>query len=166
MKYKFTYLVFICLTLLCSFQFLKAQSQARDAVDKFIKRQEKQHQAVEYRKARKVMRGDVSHDRREDTAVLYTLEGFGGTNLYLQYLAVFINDGHKSGYAAHRIVGGKNKRILEMKSIIKNRINFETQEYLPNDASCCPSGKGKTSFTYSKRKLKESVRPFAKRKTV
>ena len=142
-----------------------AQNNANNFVDKFVANQAKRERADEYEEARKIIRGDLNGDGKEDVAVLYTLEGFGGTNLYLQYLAVFINRGNKFVYATQRRVGGKNQRILELKSIAKGQINFETQEYLRQDASCCPSGKGHARFTFNNGKLKEiklCVSPKAK----
>ena len=111
------------------------------------------------------MRGDINHDGKEDVVVLYSLEGFsGGTNLWIQYLAIFTNRGGKLVYAAHQSVGGKNQRTLLLKSIAKNRINFDTQEYLGQDASCCPSGKGQATFIFSSGKLKEIKKSVVKRK--
>jgi len=59
-------------------------------VDHFIAKQATQENGEEYRDARKMLLGDVNHDRVPDFAVLYTIESQNGTNNYLQYLAVFV----------------------------------------------------------------------------
>ena len=160
MNYKLvtTFCLSACLMLLCLFLPVQAQSDKIYAlVDRFIARQEKREKAVEYRDARKILRGDVNRDGKEDIVVLYSLEGFfGGTNLWIQYLAVFTNRGNKLVYATHQSIGGKNQRGLLLKSIAKNRIYLDTKEYLRQDASCCPSGKGHASFTFSNGRLKEN----------
>lgn len=156
--YLFAFLTSICLTLP-----VQAQSdKIKIVVDRFIARQEKLEKAVEYKDARKLLRGDVNRDGKEDVIVLYSLEGFfGGKNLWIQYLAVFTNRGNELLYATHQSVGGKNQRGLLLKSIAKGQINFDTQEYLPQDASCCPNGKGRASFTFTNGRLKETKKSVA-----
>src|SRR5262249_53664273 len=66
------------------------QDQDTAAIDAFIARQARQARGEEYKEARKVATGDLNHDGVADTAVLYTIEGQGGSNNYMQYLAVFI----------------------------------------------------------------------------
>lgn len=128
LKLVTAFCLFACVTLLCLFQPVQAQNGEIDTVvDKFIARQEKHEKAVEYKDARKVLRSDINHDGKEDVVVLYSLEGFfGGTNLWIQYLAVFTNQNNKLVYATHRSVGGKNQRGLLLKSIAKGLINFDT----------------------------------------
>lgn len=153
-KIFITYCLFVCLTLLISSQFVQARNNV-SVIDKFIANQAKREKAEEYTEARKIIRGDLNNDGKEEFAVLYTLEGFGGGNLFLQYLAIFTNQGGNLKYVAQQIVGGKDRRILMFKSISKSQINFDTKEYLSKDASCCPSGKGKARFSFSNGKLTE-----------
>ena len=167
LKFVTTFCLLPCLILLCVFLPVQAQNDGIETVvDKFIARQEKREKAVEVKDTRKVLRGDVNHDGKEDAVVLYSLEGFhGGTNLWIQYLAVFANRGNKLVDATHRSVGGKNQRGLLLESIAKGQINLDTQEYLRQDASCCPSGKGHARFVFSNRKLKEIKKHVAKGET-
>src|SRR5687768_17119516 len=72
---------------------LFAQTPAEPAdvvITGFLARQEKKEGAEEYEEAREIASGDVNGDGKDDAVVLYTLEGFQGSNLYLQYLAVFV----------------------------------------------------------------------------
>ena len=87
--------------------------------------------------------------------VLYTLEGQGGSNQYVQYLAVFIDRKGKLTYVTHQVVGGKNRRSIEAVSIKDGKINLQTLEYLSNDASCCPSKKGQMRFVLGGGRLKK-----------
>ena len=121
----------------------------------FLARQEKKEGAEEYEEARKVAGGDVNGDGREDAVVLYTLEGFLGSNLYVQYLAVFVSRGGRLRYLTHRAVGGKGRRSLELDGVSGGKILLKTEEYRPGDASCCPSKKGRARFVLSRDRLKE-----------
>ena len=121
----------------------------------FIARQEEKEGATEYEEAREIGRGDLNGDGKEDAVVLYSLEGFDGSNLYLQYLAVFLSQGDALRYTTHRIVGGKGKRSMALEGISGGKILLKTKEYRPGDASCCPSKKGRASFVLDMRKLKE-----------
>jgi len=146
----------ICLVVFCLSQYVHAQSEDDNGViDSFITKQAKKEKAVEYKDARTIMRGDLNGDGKEDVVALYTLESFKGTNLYLQYLAIFIKDSGNLRRVNHQIVGGKNRRVAELKSVINGEIHLDTQEYLPKDASCCPSKKGNTRFSLIRGKLKE-----------
>lgn len=146
----------ICLVVFCPFQCVHARSGIdSDVIDSFIAKQKKKEKAVEHKDARTIMRGDLNGDGKEDVVALYTLEGFRGTNLYLQYIAIFIRDSGNLRRVTHQIVGGKNRRAVELKSVVNGEINLDTQEYLPKDASCCPSKKGNIRFSIIRGKLKE-----------
>jgi hypothetical protein len=130
-------------------------AQADVVITDFIARQEQKEGAEEYEEAREVARGDVNGDGREDAVVLYTLEGFERSNLYLQYLAIFVSRGGGLRYVTHRIVGGKGLRSLALDGVSGGKILLKTTEYRPGDASCCPSKKRRARFVLDKRKLKE-----------
>ena len=126
-------------------------------LDSFIARIAAKNKAEEHTDARKIMRADLNQDGQEDLIVLYTLENFGGGNLYRQYLAVFDNTRtNRPRLLANEVVGGKNRRQVELTSVEKSRINLTTLNYLPTDASCCPSQKGKVRLTLIKNKFKET----------
>ena len=121
----------------------------------FLARQEEKEGADEYEEAREIGRGDLNGDGKADAVVLYSLEGFDGSNLYLQYLAVFLSRGGGLHYATHRIVGGKGKRSMALEGISAGKILLKTKEYRSGDASCCPSKKGRALFVLEKQKLRE-----------
>ena len=135
-----------------------SQDDGAAVIDSFIARQAKREQGEEYKEARKVMTGDLTHDGEPETVVLYTIEGQGGSNLYIQYLAVFAQKNGKLTPLTHADVGGKSTRGVELTSVENNSIFLNTLSYGPKDASCCPSIKGTTRYTLSGRKLFEQKR--------
>src|ERR1700687_3804708 len=81
----------IAVGIICSSPLALAQSQSDKSIIKsFIAQQAKKERATEYEEARSIVKGDLNADSAEDAVVLYTLEGQGGSNQYVQYLAVFI----------------------------------------------------------------------------
>jgi len=146
----------VALGMVCAAPLALAQSQRDESIIKsFIAQQAKRERATEYEEARSIVRGDLNADSAEDAVVLYTLEGQGGSNQYVQYLAVFLNRKGKLVYATHQVVGGKNRKSIESVSIKDGKINLQTLEYLPTDASCCPSKKGQMRFILSGGRLKK-----------
>jgi hypothetical protein len=146
----------VALGMVCAAPLALAQSQRDESIIKsFIAQQAKRERATEYEEARSIVRGDLNADSAEDAVVLYTLEGQGGSNQYVQYLAVFINRKGKLVYATHQAVGGKNRKSIESVSIKDGKINLQTLEYLPTDASCCPSKKGQMRLILSGGRLKK-----------
>jgi hypothetical protein len=150
-----TFFLPACLLVLSFAGLTFAQSQDTKAVNLFISGQAKKEEAEEYKKARKILRGDINSDGKADLVVLYTLEGYGGGNLYIQYLAVFLSNGKTFRYANHDSAGGKNNRSVELTSIKNGTINLTTLEYSSNDPSCCPSKKGRARFVFQSGRLKE-----------
>jgi hypothetical protein len=132
-----------------------AQSDDKAVVDKYIAAQAKRERGEEPDGIRKTIEGDLNHDGESDVAVLYTIEGQGGSNNYIQYLAVFVR--RKTGlvFAARTPVGGKNRRAIEFISIKNNTMFFETTAYGPRDPSCCPTIKGSTKFVLTGKRLVE-----------
>jgi hypothetical protein len=124
-------------------------------IDSFITRQAKRERGEEYPDARKVVIGDLTHDGQPETVVLYTIEGQGGSNLHIQYLAVFVRRNGKLSAFTHMDVGGKSTRGVEMISVENNSILLDTLNYGPKDASCCPSIKGTTRYVLSGARLRE-----------
>jgi hypothetical protein len=129
---------------------------AEQVVSRFIQSQTSRTRGTEYKEGRKIVTGDLNGDGNPDIAVLYTLEGAHGGNDYNQYLAVFLSVNGKYVYKAHRRVGGRFERNMDLKSIEGGKILFDTMEYLPKDPSCCPSKKGSTQFTLAKGRLVET----------
>jgi hypothetical protein len=127
-------------------------------IDKFLASQESDDNGRQAEGIRTVIKGDLNHDGVPDAAVLYTLEGAGGGNNYTQYLAVFLRVDGRLVPVANAPVGGKLYRAIEIKTIKDNVIFCDTLDYAKNDAACCPTIKGKTSYVLEDKKLKE-VKP-------
>ena len=151
---SFVGLAFFVLTI-SSFEHVSAQANETAIVDKFIAKQAKDENAEVYPVARKVLRGDINGDRKTDLVVLYTLEGFNGSNNYRDYLAVFLGNGKGFRYAGKEVVGGHAGRSVELKSITNGRINLDTMDPKRGDPACCPSKPGKTRYFFRNGKLRE-----------
>jgi len=124
-------------------------------INLFIARQAHRERGEEYAEARKVVAGDLNGDGIPETVVLYTIESQGGSNNYIQYLAVFARRGGHLVAIAHTPVGGKSRRSVELSSVDNQRVNLQTLSYAPKDASCCPSIKGTTSYVLLGQRLSE-----------
>jgi len=135
-----------------------AQTADKAVIDKFIAAQAKREGGEEPDDVRETIEGDLNHDGTADVAVLYTIEGQGGSNNYVQYLAVFVRKKTGLVFAARTPAGGKNRRSIDLTSIKDNVMYFDTTGYADGDGSCCPSIKGKTSFKLTGRKLVEKRR--------
>lgn len=146
-----TFAFFLCSDAVASAR----QDQDAAAIDNYIARQARRERGEEYREARKVVVGDLTHDGVPETVVLYTIEGQDGTNLYTQYLAVFSRQKGKLSAVTHADVGGKSARSVELRSIEDNTILLDTMGYGPKDAQCCPSVKGATRYVLSDGRLRE-----------
>jgi hypothetical protein len=131
------------------------QDQDAAAIDSYIALQARRARGEEYREARKVAVGDLTHDGVPETVVLYTIEGQGGSNLYIQYLAVFSRQKGKLSAVTRAEVGGKSARSVELRSVEDDAILLDTLGYGPKDAQCCPSVKGATRYVLSGRVLRE-----------
>ena len=133
------------------------QHQDTAVIDAYIAAQARRERGEEYKEARKVIVGDLTHDGVPETVVLYTIEGQHGTNLSVQYLAVFVRHEGKLTALTHADVGGRGKsaRGVELNSVEDNAILLDTLNYGPKDAACCPSLKGKTRYILSGKLLRE-----------
>ena len=134
------------------------QDQDAATIDAFIAKQAERLRGEEYRDARKVASGDLTHDGVAETVVLYTIEGQNGSNNYVQYLAVFARGKGGLVEVTHTAIGGKMRRSIELKSVEDNAIQLETLSYGPKDASCCPSVKGTTRYGLVGKMLREQKR--------
>lgn len=84
---------------------------------------------------------DVDGDGKDDFIAVFTVEGPGGGNDHVSFLALF-----RSTSPGEPIVveaGRRGVRDPEAVSARRGEITLETKEYLPGDAMCCPSGRGK-----------------------
>ena len=147
--------VFVFLMSLCCWPTSAQQDNDSTVIDTYISRQARRERGEEYGEARKVVAGDLTHDGTPETVVLYTIEGQGGSNLYIQYLAVFVRRNGKLSPLTHAEVGGKSVRSVELTSVQNNSILLETMSYGPKDPQCCPTVKGTTKYVLVGRTLRE-----------
>ena len=140
---------------------LAAQDPDESVIDSFISRQAHREHGEEYRNARQVVTGELTHDGIPDTVVLYTIEGQDGTNNYIQYLAVFVRSKGVLAAEGYAEVGGKSYRTIELISVDDHTIHLQTLNYTQNDPACCPSKKGETRYILKGHKLRELKRPHA-----
>jgi hypothetical protein len=143
------------LSIICGVKDSRAQAREKMVIDGYISKQAAKEGAEEYEDARKSLRGDINRDGKIDLVILYTLEGFDGSNNYIQYIVVLLGKGNSYRFAANTAVGGKLRRDVDLKSITGSTINLDTKEYRKNDAACCPSKNGKTRYVIAAGKLKE-----------
>jgi len=136
-------------------------SQEREAneIDAYIARQARRERGEEYKDARTIVVGNLANADSPETVVLYTIESQRGTNNYVQYLAVFVRRNGKLAPLTRAVVGGKSRRSVEHLSVDHKTIQLETLDYGPNDASCCPSIRGRTQYILVGRTLRERKNP-------
>ena len=135
--------------------FTQAQEQDLVTITSFIARQARRERGEEYEDARKVVVGDLIGDKVPETVVLYTIESQGGSNNYIQYLAVFTRRNGHLVAVAHTSVGGKFRRSVELDAVVNQRVNLQTMSYARTDPSCCPSIKAMTSYVLVGQTLRE-----------
>jgi hypothetical protein len=131
------------------------QDQDVVTISSFIAKQARREGGEEYEEARKIVAGDLNGDGLPETVVLYTIESQGGSNNYIQYLAVFARRDGQLVAVTHTPVGGKSRRSVDLGSVNNRRVNLDTLSYAPKDASCCPSIKATTSYVLVGQKLRE-----------
>jgi hypothetical protein len=131
---------------------------AEAVVNSFIRSRESKGRGSEYKAGRQIVTGDLNGDGTPDLAVLYTLERTRGGYVYDQYLAVFLSVDGKYVYKAHRRVGGRFVRSMDLKSIENGSVLLDTMEYRSEGPGIPPSKTGSTEFRLAQGRLTE-VRP-------
>jgi hypothetical protein len=131
------------------------QDQNTRSMNAFIAKHARQSRGEEYKEARKVISGDLTHDGVAETVVLYTIEGQNGGNNHVQYLAIFAPGKTGLVVVTYVDVGGKLSRSVELTSVDNNLIQLATLSYAPDDGACCPSIKGTTQYKLVKKTLRE-----------
>jgi hypothetical protein len=109
---------------------IAAQANLQKAIKNHIEKV--QEDADEYKKARKIVYGDVDGDGVKDAVVQYTLEGFGGGNSWGQSIAVFLNKKGVYKMSADETVGGKFFRSFNLQKVVGKQIIGAT-ETCPED---------------------------------
>lgn len=156
MKKHFLFIAILSFTVLSAINNSFAQS-ADSVIKKYIAKQAKEENAVEYKEAHKIVYGDVNGDKRKDAIVQFTLEGFDGGNNWGQRLAVFVNTGKTYKFISEEIVGGKFFTYTsDLKSVTNNKINLTTETCSePPQGLCENPKKGKAVFVVKNGKLKQ-----------
>jgi hypothetical protein len=134
---------------------VKAQTNLNKAIAAHINKV--REDASEYRKARKIIYGDVDGDGTKDAVVQYTLEGYGGGNSWGQNLAVFLNKKGVYKMAAEETVGGKFFRSFDVTKV-ENREIIGKTETCPDDQPqglCENPAKEQVKYVLDGAKLKE-----------
>lgn len=134
------------------------QHENKSAIDAFIEKQAHRERGEEYRDARMILTGDLTHDGIAETVVLYTIEGQDGSNDYIQYMAVFTQGDENLVPLGFVRVGGKGLRFVDLIAIDNNTICLATPGYGPKDAMCCPSVKGTARYVLTGSTLHEEKR--------
>ena len=119
----------------------RESSELSDPVEVLISEQEAEG-ATEYQKARQSRSGDLNGDGIEDIAVLFTIEGWRGSNVHTQYLGVVLGGPATATQKAITVVGGKLRRSVELERIDGGSVYLRTREYNPADPACCPTKLG------------------------
>lgn len=107
-------------------------------IEEFIAAHAARAQAREYPITRLVLEGDLNRDGVGDRAWVYRLDGVEGGEAYQQFLAVQVPA--ESGPIQNLAVGGSGDRSVVEARIVDGAIELHTQQYLPTDRSCCPTG--------------------------
>ena len=138
------------------------QNEDDAAIDAYIARQAQRERGQEYREARKVVVGDLTHDNVPETVVLYTIEAQRGTNRHVQYLAVFARQNGRLTPVTHAAMGSKSVGGVELKSVEDESVVLDTLSYAAKDPQCCPSVPGTTRYVLSGRTLREQKQGASK----
>jgi len=83
---------------------------------------------------------DIDEDGHDDFIVLFTVEGIGGGNDHYDFMSVFLS--RRGWKPIVTRTGGRGERDPIAVDVRDGKIILSTLEYLPQDAMCCPSGKG------------------------
>ena len=125
----------------------------RVMIDRFIAEWAKEANGHTYKKATKIIGGDLDNDGVPDVAAVYTIEDIGGGNVFVQNLSVFIRSGGGLTPTDTITVGGVGFQV-DGGSIQSNAISFSTLQSGPDDPLCCPSVKGQVKYAISNGKIK------------
>lgn len=134
---------------------VEAQTNLQKAIANHIDKV--REDAVEYKKARKIIYGDVDGDGTKDTVVQYTLEGAGGGNYWEQTLIVLFNKKGVYKISKRETVGGKFFRSFSLLKVAGKEIIGST-ETCPEDEPqglCLNPKKKRVKYVLSNGKLKE-----------
>ncbi len=153
----FSVVIFIlALTVGVSAQTAKEKLNAKSAINKHIKKEEKSSNATAS-DLNKIIFGDLDSDGDTDAVVLYSLEGFGGGMDWNQNLAVFLNKKGLFSFLDEKVVGGKYEwRAVKLINTKNGIIGLDELSCGIQNPNLCENPKKKRIyFSLINRKLKE-----------
>lgn len=112
-----------------------------------IAAQAQQEGGSEYAEARRTVEGDFTGDGSPEVAVLYTLEGAGGGNGSVTYLAAFVREAGQLRLVDTATVSGFGSSVQDV-SLSDGTVHLKILVQGPDDPDCCPSGKGKDTYVF------------------
>lgn len=96
----------------------------------------------EYKEGRRLVEGDLNGDGVLDVAVLYTLEGAGGSMTSISYLAAFLREGSQLRESDTEILSG----AAEALALKDGMAHVRLLSHGPDDPRCCPSIREDAAF--------------------
>jgi hypothetical protein len=120
---------------------------ANQYVEAAIARKVSSLKGVEYRQFRHYdALSDLDGDGHNDLIVLFNAEPASGENDHNDFMAVFLSSDPAGAEPLIVRTGGRGERDPIAIAVRGRRITLDTQEYLPKDPMCCPSGRGTLVF--------------------
>ena len=107
----------------------------------------------EFSVTRMLFSGDVDGDGVSDPLCLYRLDDPQGSGAFRQFL--ILRSASLRGGVIRVQVGGDSRRSATLGRVRAGLIEVLIQEYLPGDASCCPTGHGVLRWMLEGRQLRE-----------
>lgn len=109
--------------------------------------QAQQDGGSEYGEARKTVEGDLTGDGSPEVAVLYTLEGAGGGNGSVTYLAAFVREAGQLRLADAATVSGLGSGVQDI-SLSDGTVHLKMLLQGPDDPDCCPTVEEKDTYVF------------------
>lgn len=95
--------------------------------------------------ARKIVKGDLNGDGVEDRAVLFVLEGGGGSNAYSMHLAAFLSESGKLKFIYSTPVSGYGEEVQGI-SYGDGMVKMKKLGQREGDAMCCPTAEYEVDY--------------------
>lgn len=95
--------------------------------------------------ARKIVKGDLNGDGVEDRAVLFVLEGGGGSNAYSTHLAAFLSESGKLKFIYSTPVSGYGEEVQGI-SYGDGKVKMKKLGQGEGDAMCCPTAEYEVDY--------------------
>jgi hypothetical protein len=97
---------------------------------------------------------DLDGDGEDDLVMLFNVEPASGENDHDGYMAVFLSSDPPGSEPLFVRTGGRGERDATRIAVRGKQITLDTDEYLPQDPMCCPSGHGTLLYELAGRSLK------------